>query len=1131
MSILDEKKEMVHFGSVKNLCFSPEFDFILSLGQDDENLFILNSNNLVDASISDITDKLNDSVIKAIELFERKQVILCGGDQKILFLVEISSSSENKIEDIFQFKNKVHFISTNHTNDICLVVCENNIVFFDFLNRKVIDEMFFEKNIQAAEFSPDGMYFLIKFVDMLCVYEYNTKNNVLKVENDIKCFCWAHMHYLYYSEKGGCITVNTLETSINIEISNISCVIMDISISKNGNCSLITDDKKIYFTQLNFDNLEEINILFFKEVDIEFPVIVKWNDDILVCGDCNGTVFLWRPKLPKNINADTLRVQETHKNESNISMNKGGIEKNMGSLRLDESKYLPASKKKEKNVKDNKRQKSIDFSNVKKIDQVKKIKFVEKHDSGSNDDTQDKDISMGEESDIDGKDDKKTNDSKPVETNTSFLSSDSGNEDENYNKIETNNINNKFLDSSTDESINEKNEIENKFENNKVNTKQKINYLSDNDSLDENVEKDEDNKPHEMKQKTLDSYTDQVSLYYDNYIETSTKPFMPGSFHFSLGEKRLIFSNANGYLLLNNADKVLEVISNDESEFKSRVIERPNILSVRSTALSDVGVLLCFSDTIVFDRHKGSSNEKEMIINISTGEIPYLCALGSTWFAVSTLSKRINIFTFTGIFIHMYEACGEVMAMNASESFLIVIFGIPHRYEILDIEKTSLVSTGYLPIRQPLKYVGFDSNETAFVQSGDQTLYMFSKMFGGIWTPVLNISKYIDTSSEDYFISYISDDHVYGVTYLFNSPITIPINNFNVLDIQPTTLDPSNSLSVKLRLEYFNSNDDETREERLVSLDKELLRQYLSALFSKKPLLAVQIGSLIKLKANRELAIEQAELNNETVSTWLIRNWKKEQKNTPDYSEEPYFVPSAFDISCIQNLNTDEISNDIKRSGSVSFIRPKSTPVSEKTTFFNPIATEESSSQNILEPRKILHRTPSRDRFGYGIELPKADESISNKAKPNNLASRSERTTSRKSKNTNNRSRSTSIRKRNDSVKQSDDDDEEKNKRTRKNSKNQSDNSLSSEEESNKYSRTEKEDNKSNESSDEKHSRRKSNKHSKRNKSSASVEQTDQEVKSTKKKKSSSKTTKIDKQLKKSAKTNHALASFGFNRL
>lgn len=379
---------------------------------------------------------------------------------------------------------------------------------------------------------------------------------------------------------------------------------------------------------------------------------------------------------------------------------------------------------------------------------------------------------------------------------------------------------------------------------------------------------------------------DMAELYPD-----ITFPFMPGSCDTFVGNRRYMCWNEYAAVLLRNtADgSVFDVHKTDGT-----VQTIPN-LGYSMATIDEYGLLLASDSEVTYRHHKTWAPDSMTNVSLGrTGEKIRLVACGEEWFALATDLPAVRIFTSGGLEIGFFELPAGCTVMTGRDNYLFYAYGSSLRFSVVDVKSYREIVSGTLPVKQPLKWVAIGADYSVVCQDHWNIIHKLSRDFSWQWVPVANLETSFDYDTTDFWPVSAGETALYGV-YLrgTKSPATNPIPGVRMVELHPVTVDK------KMRpwLERI-MNGSIIRRDQKARADGELLKLFPEAVNEDARLQAFQIAELMRSKKVRDFVVTFADNHRAVdVADRLTGSELKPKQKKPAV---------AFDVTQIRNARASK---------------------------------------------------------------------------------------------------------------------------------------------------------------------------------------------------------------------------------
>jgi hypothetical protein len=400
-------------------------------------------------------------------------------------------------------------------------------------------------------------------------------------------------------------------------------------------------------------------------------------------------------------------------------------------------------------------------------------------------------------------------------------------------------------------------------------------FLNDSDDEPLNLD-DSDDMPS-----LPDDPADDNRLHEVEHYESSVT-FMPGSTPAIVNGSRVLCWNAWGCCVLKMDDigmERLEITPSDTAEFYATPID--DLTGIIAATVDDHGFSYATSTTVTYRKHTNGRLGTVVCQFPQALENVEVIAIGSGWFATATGMNRLHIFTDAGIPITVFVLDGRILTMIGQQKFLFVVYGANHKFELFDVIAESSIAQGFVPLRPPLRWAGFDvETDSVLIAGGNYVVSTLTGDFGNRWTPVLDLRPRLHPPFGSFAIVEVALGKLKGA-FLGCDSIPDPMKaTLEEFDLAPLALNHDQGRCIQAM----------HRRENARALDRALLVQMSAALEQDRLLMAVQVGGLIATETGRALAIRRAEqTGHRSVGERLTERFTElhESSDTETESDEP----------------------------------------------------------------------------------------------------------------------------------------------------------------------------------------------------------------------------------------------------
>lgn len=1021
-----------HFGAVRLVAFDSSNEKLISIGEEEGRLYVWNTDTLSPSTGSAIEKKTEDFMVRSA-VFPSDFSFIFGGNNNKLICADWPDCNDYTV--YITSENEIDFISSKWDTNTIAYSDQHTIHFYDKENTNY-PELKIESTIKWMNFSRNAKYLAISSSDStILIWNASDFSEIFRKKFDLGSShpSWGPGDFLLIpvdSSPGTVVLINVdklEEHQVQNPLDDLSTT-TEIALSNNYILAIADVSQQISFFQLNEDySLTHFSTTKYSGSELSSLSFGNLNTNLVAAGDTEGTLFLFEliDSKKSQSNKVNLAVEEQSNDESKENQSEP-TSKTINDVLKDKPILISKTKKPQKKIKGKGKQQKLNLAEIstktKKIES--KRKFVSDHSSSSYSENEEgvetkKTKSFLNEDDENLDDIEELANKKPKKT---FLNDDDDDDDDDDNlvyeikkqKIESPKKTKKsFLLEDNDDDLDEI------IEQNKTKEQPKDETILNDDGVPgyddialpddeddiESLDNDDKNKEllTENKAEDITKESNAAGVYNAiNYLDySSSTRFMPGSFKQRNGKTEILCWNGEGSIVMYgdlDSDKYVEICPYGNSTFLSERFDDEAYKIILAT-VDEYGYLLSTNNVVIYRQH----NESDPIVK----SFPFLddiqlIACGNSFFAVATYKKYLHIFSSVGIELTVFSLTGRLITMVGHENYLFVVSG-KHHFDLFDVSNRSLAASGTLPIHAPLRWVGFNHfDHSVIVQGGNYQLLSLSYSEGVRWTPVVDLSKHLDSSSSKLlplFIVEVYGNQVSGI-YLDDEEEQLETKpfpeNLKDIDFEPPTIESLLDNCVLSIINYQNSNNKEKDAKRF---DKDLLIQFDAALREDKLLLAYQIAEQMKTPLGIKLAIQICDQRGQSgVSERLIK--LKDLKE----EEEEYEEPTDFEIDESTEepepfVRTEKIENDeedtIQKTN--AFLDKFKTKDQTKENAKND-DSDESDTETNKKTEKIKETESSED------DLDRFDDNYQNVSRSNSEANESfskeiqKRTNKRKTK-------------------------------------------------------------------------------------------------------------------------------------
>lgn len=928
----------VHFGSIKQVMFTPTGEEILTVGKDD--------NMLCPSMTEDLTNSkrlnMKDNNIAAI-CFHPTGSLLVGYKDNKLALMNWPECDD--YHEIYEFNDKIRYICCNNDGSSIAVATKKSVELLLFNGYKCE----FSKTICEIE--------KIKWIGIgtkrNSLFVMSQSNEGIKIYNIVEfslisegsgdeikltsrkitqessspvfpCFTYKSDLLVYdvsgngilrsinYSNKKaqseeGIFIIKEHEANISAVSSSIGTYISTIDTNGNLMISEFDHDKLIFEYPANkIQKLIPAQKL--KINSSEKVVMMKWNEGNVALVDEGGNVYIYKNVVNISSKAPP-KVKDVQKKKTGQANLFG-----MASTSSATKKSKPAAPKPK--VAKPKAGMSDIMAQLSKPVESKKADYLD--DDDSLDDLDDEEPKPRERSPIPEpisskpKPKPKSTKSKSKPKSNNSLLTDSS--EEMMEDIEDQ----QFLNDGNIESLPTFEEPEIDLE-----SDTSSGHEIDIDPFREHKEEEEENELKEIVSANSDSDAEEDEMDLADLYPNMTFPFMPGSSETFMNNRRFMCWNAHGAVLLRDLKDGTTAIDIHGISTEDHMT---NINNYKYATLDQFG-FFCASETqIMYRHHKTWAPD-----NITTIEFPHkitLIASGDQWFAVATEEPTIHIFTSAGLEISVINLPITCTIMLGTPKYLFYAYGPMLEYRIISVLKLKEHAKGFISVKQPVRWIGATEDGNFVVQDYFNLIHRLYKDFSWKWIPVADFNTIADDDTTGFWPVKVDDSSIYFVPLRgTRTPTTYPIPSVHKIDMSPLTHDTRVRQWLINQMEYPLDKDKYRNK-----IDEQLLKM-LPNEFSGDihELRLYHIAQLIKTEAARKLVPKYYDAKGAFKVVDKLTGEDRKQKTTRVSFGESQVKQPAKKIRVLDRESSSE---------SLVYVRPKELPPAlTKTTLVTSTTT------------------------------------------------------------------------------------------------------------------------------------------------------------------------------------------------
>jgi WD40 repeat protein len=154
--------------------------------------------------------------------------------------------------------------------------------------------------------------------------------------------------------------------------------------------------------------------------------------------------------------------------------------------------------------------------------------------------------------------------------------------------------------------------------------------------------------------------------------------------------------------------------------------------------VSESGVVLASRGHLRYRNHDSWAPDSEFTAKLAHNETIDLVASGDNWCAMATDLRRLRLFLSSGFEIGVIALDSRPVSMIGGGDLLFVAFSTS--YKLFNVKKRKVKAVGRLPEQGPIKWSGFDQS-SVYVMSSGYRLFALIFSFGVQWVPVCEVPR------------------------------------------------------------------------------------------------------------------------------------------------------------------------------------------------------------------------------------------------------------------------------------------------------------------------------------------------------------------------------------------------------
>ncbi|KAH0788058.1 WD repeat and HMG-box DNA-binding protein 1 [Histomonas meleagridis] len=898
------KTQLVHFGPIREVIVSPDGNYLLSVGEEDGILIVVSlttlepSDDFTLASISDFRIR-SISCIPTLNSFafsdEGKDIMKvgwpeCTDIQKIY-------TSDTITELITVSSNGEYLAFTGEDPQITIINLTNPgsepISLYDNTSKVIY-----------LQFSPDSKTLVsINETGELYAYRGEEFDNVQSenIKAIRQAICWSPDSYLIVSDASSNSIVHVFNFSEDyksvMKVPKHSLPITACSVSNTSLMSTIDSSFNVVVSRLNkyIDN-NEISLVATFHIALESSInVILWVNNNICIGTDDGNYSILSPIDSESLNEipEYEQIEESEKelesSSDEIPLKKHPtlitkpLKKSKPQLKFDEEE-----EEEEEEYEVHKKRKGIYAFAMDEAEETDETSSSELHEYAS----ANKNVKTNEEINR-----PKRNSEEMFQMLAKKYANEEIDDEEQEEYSTTPSTTSE--DESEDEEMKENEKREKKLD--------KAFIVGSDQSVDEDEEDEEEENLEKMYHFDSDYDEDKDELHQ----------MMPGSTSTFVNKRRFLCWNLIGTIFLReNVDEgsSIDIEFADTTKYKDQHFENRDNFILGS--LSTGGIVLASRTYVWFKSFLSWANDNEFSTRFPDNETIDLIACGEDWFAIATEAPRLHLYMSSGLEIAIIPVASRLTSMIGAGELLAIVYGEYSDFKLFNVKHRKVVAEGNLPIRKPLKWIGFDQT-TLYVLGNDNQLYGLIFNFGSQWVPLCDVQIKLENEKDSFWAVGVGKSNLWGVFLNENeeSPLTVSHQKLKGLLIEPLTIDDTAKDYLYRKMEYCNATD---KGAAAMKMDKELLKLFASAQEIDDHEKMYQIGLQMKSDKGKMFAIQYAKSKDvDDVADNLAQFYAENLQESDEESEEqqgdnetPKENENSVDEDYHKNENEDSVNEE-----------------------------------------------------------------------------------------------------------------------------------------------------------------------------------------------------------------------------
>ena len=345
-SELKELQNSVFFGGVREIIGDIISDAIISVGEDDGRIQLINLEDLVAGSNQKLEEISNEG-IKAISFGAGGNILFCGGESNALF--QMNWPYPENISKIYETpENILRITSGNIKGENVAFLCNNDTIYIlNFENKNLLKEIPVETGVLWLSMNPTGEYLAYVSGDMnLFVLEINenevneimktklieskysneqliNKDERNKLDLPVVAASWGNPYYLLVGNDQESSFVRWFDIKqqkeMKVNIPEITTPIKLLAISFHLMVSVITIENILHTFRLPAYNGEECQVPVIITHKLQNKMTcMNWLGRVIISGDEDGDVYKWTISTPGEDNEEKVNDEENEEGKNDF---------------------------------------------------------------------------------------------------------------------------------------------------------------------------------------------------------------------------------------------------------------------------------------------------------------------------------------------------------------------------------------------------------------------------------------------------------------------------------------------------------------------------------------------------------------------------------------------------------------------------------------------------------------------------------------------------------------------------------------------------------------------------------------------------------------------------------------------